>query len=74
MDSRFTVPAPLSNMKKGDKYYVASVTATQWGFSVPIAYLGDERDTLWMSRGLCFETEEAAIANAKAMCGINPEE
>lgn len=70
----FTVPAPLSSMKNGDKYYVASVTSMEWSIQFPLEYCADENDTIWLSRGLCFETEEAAIANAKAMCGISPEE
>lgn len=70
----FTVPAPLTTMNKGDEYYTASVTSDGWTGSLPIEYSADEVDALWLSRGLCFATREAAIANAKAMCGINPEE
>lgn len=34
----------------------------------------DERSALMLERGLVFATKEAAIANAKAMCGVDPNE
>ena len=68
----FTVPAPLREIVLKGRYYLANPFDST--FSSDAIFLGDAIDIQWLNRGLCFETEEAAIANAKAMCGINPEE
>lgn len=68
----FTVPAPIQEMPKmGDMYFWAITEETAW-FGIH-EWRNDEGDNLWFSRGLLFSNKEAAIANAKAMCGINPE-
>ena len=72
----FTVPAPMDK-EPGPMaiYFYPAVHHRQlsdnayWSDSG----LGDSWDQWIFSHGLCFETQEAAIANAKAMLKINPE-
>lgn len=70
----FTVPAPLRFAPaKGAVYFVSCTSA------IALAYKGywgekdDSRDKIHLLRGLVHLTKEAAVANAKAMCGIDPE-
>ncbi len=68
----FTVPAPIQEMpKEGELFFLAMTDSATW-FD---AYRSENGVSygIWLSRGLLFSTKEAAIANAKAMCGINPE-
>ena len=69
----FEVPAPVTDpdsMKVGDKYYCADGSESSWFFWS--SWAGDETDKMWLERGLVFLRKEDAIANAKAMLGINP--
>lgn len=68
----FTVPAPLREIVLKERYYLSNPFDST--FSSKEVFLGEAIDIQWLNRGLCFATKEAAIANAKAMCGINPEE
>lgn len=70
----FTVPAPLTKAPDNGIYYLADSTSDSWSSIHPFYWNGDPTDLKWLKRGLCFATREAAIANAKAVCGINPEE
>lgn len=66
----FTVPAPIQDMPKKDQMlYVAD--PMHQDFFIEALVRGCWESGL--TRGLLFSTKEAAIANAKAMCGINPE-
>lgn len=63
---------PIQEMPlKGVRYFAPMPDFDDW-FS---SYECDKShaDHLLLSRGLLFTTKEAAIANAKAMCGIDPE-
>lgn len=68
----FTVPAPIDKPPANmSTYFLATPETEQWFDE----YEWDEShaDRLWIGRNLLFSTKEAAIANAKAMCGIDPE-
>ncbi len=71
----FTVPAPeVDAPKTGDAYWLAHPPNKGWAcegvwYQTDATYSSDT----WLSRGLVFLTREAAVANAKAMCGIDPE-
>lgn len=69
----FEVPAPVTNpenMKVGVTYYGADNTDRDWFFET--TWANDDKDSLWMGRNLVFLNKEDAIANAKAMAGVNP--
>ena len=67
----FEVPAPTTVApSKGTCYFAADPTTGQWAQA--LKWLGDKLDLLWLERGLVFETPDDAVANAKAMLGINP--
>lgn len=69
----FTVPAPLRVAPAyGDSYFVSAFSAEQ--FCSLACWVNDSIDKRWLERGLIHLTEDAAIANAKAMCGIDPTE
>jgi hypothetical protein len=68
----FTVPAPIQEMPTNmSPYFLALPDINEWFGKYD--WDDSDADRLWFSRGLLFSTKEAAIANAKAMCGINPE-
>jgi hypothetical protein len=68
----FTVPAPLRVAPaEQTSYFVSAFTAKL--FYCSACWVNDDIDKRWLDRGLVHLTKEAAIANAKAMCGINPE-
>lgn len=70
----FEVPAPETEEPEpecGD-YYLAS-TVYECFYRSEI-WTGNYYDDLWLERGLVFLNKEDAIANAKAMLGINPHE
>lgn len=69
----FEVPAPVTNpgnMEHGDTYYVAESSSTVW--HVETFWTNDKLDKELMNRNLVFMNKEDAIANAKAMVGVNP--
>lgn len=69
----FDVPAPESEpLDEGGKYYVVDVNSRL--FCEKYTWSGSTVDTLWLKRGLVFLAKKDAIANAKAMVGINPYE
>lgn len=65
----FEVPAPEVEVPERD-YYLAS-TIDKY-FHRFLSWCDDEMDKLWLKRGLVFLNKEDAIANAKAMLGIDP--
>ena len=68
----FTVPAPMDKeSEEGARYYSATPDAIEFFNDRP--WDGGNYDKRVFSRGLCFATKEAAIANAKAMLNIDPE-
>lgn len=69
MVNGFEVEAPVQHVDPTTAYYVAAPDIPSWVF-----YLGgaDNRRQTLAGRGLVFATESAAIANAKAMVGVNP--
>lgn len=67
----FEVPAPESlPLNSGDDYYCADVNS--WYFYENYPWSGNDMSMLWLKRGLVFLAKEDAIANAKAMVGIDP--
>ena len=68
----FTVPAPLRFAPaKGAVCFAACTLAME--FAYKMYWAGDAIDETRLKRGLIHLTKEAAVANAKAMCGIDPE-
>ena len=64
-----TIPEPLRNAPKvGETYYASSLPTED--FYIAYEWLGHMTDRRWLKRGLCFKTEEDAIAAAKAMLPI----
>ena len=69
----FTVPAPIQEMPDTDEHcWCADVFTPDFCSPVFFSYTNFRHKAAY-DRGLLFSTKEAAIANAKAMCGINPE-
>lgn len=68
----FTVPAPLRVAPAdGDSYFISDFSTER--FCSLACWVNGAIDKRWLERGLIHLTEDAAIANAKAMCGIDPE-
>lgn len=69
----FEVPEPMrETLQNNDVYFIANPVRDEF---FEYCYCGgDMYDDLWLSRGLCHSTKEAAIAHAKAMLGIDPNE
>ena len=68
----FTVPAPIQETpEESDELWVPAISSKTWAGCILYASRA-EYDELCYSRGLLFTTKEAAIANAKAMVGIDP--
>ena len=67
----FTVPAPeVEGLDKGQEYFFPCANHKEWvGWYF---WSNDKCDTLLLERRSVFLTQEAAIANAKAMLGIDP--
>ena len=67
----FTVPTAVqSPLEEGTKYYSPDLSAAYfWSCHV---WQGNQHDLERMHRNLVFLTAEAAAANAKAMCGLDP--
>lgn len=69
----FTVPAPMEVAPKvGESYFLASTSSSY--FYAEMMFKKDPFDIHMKRVGNFFSTKEAAIANAKAMLGIDPEE
>ena len=69
----FTVPAPMDKAPEfGDMYFIPDVADEI--FYAKVQWQKDSQDMRWLKRGMLFATKEAAIANAKAMLKIDPEE
>ncbi len=67
----FEVPEPMREApEKRTAYWMPSVIAE--AFCISSRWDGDDADHLFLARGLVHATKEAAIANAKAMCGVKP--
>lgn len=69
----FEVPAPeTQKLKSGSRYWAASVTNVDFC----IKHIWDDDDGAFdirlLDRGLVFLTDEDAVANTKAMLGIDP--
>ena len=68
----FTVPAPMDKEpSKNDDYFTPYFRNDS--FAQKFGWFDDCEDRNLFKRGLCFATEEATIANAKAMLKIDPE-
>ena len=68
----FTVPAPIAFLPIQDEpVFMANTYATGWVSESH--WSNNASDSIWLDRGLLFSTKEAAIANAKAMVGVDPE-
>lgn len=68
----FTVPAPIQEMPDTDEHcWCADVFTPDFCSPVFFSYTNFRHKAAY-DRGLLFSTKEAAIANAKAMCGIDP--
>jgi hypothetical protein len=67
----FKVPAPMRTAPPmGSEYWVANTS--EENFADACTWGADRMDKLWFARGIAHLTEEAAVAHAKAMCGIDP--
>ena len=67
----FFVPAPLRFAPAKGAVCFAACNYTI-DFAYKICWDGGAIDKIHLKRGLIHLTKEAAVANAKAMCGINP--
>ena len=67
-----TIPEPMREAPPLDtEYYLVSLFEP---VHFEVAYWEDcHGERMWLKRGLCFKTEEDAIAAAKAMCPFKPE-
>ena len=70
MVNGFEVPEPLSLISKGETYSIPAIDS-EYLCSTTNWYDGPG-DIMFMERGMCHSTPEAAIAHAKAMLGIAP--
>lgn len=67
----FEVPAPEAEvLNVGSLYFIACTR--HMGFYDTHKWFDEKIDKRYMERGLVFLTKDDAIANAKAMLGINP--
>ena len=67
----FEVPEPMSTPpKRGIEYFIADPTCDT--YSRQPVWCNDVYDEAYLSRRICHTTKEAAIAHAKAMLGIDP--
>lgn len=67
----FEVPVPETKaLKDGSRYYAASIDNEY--FYESYTWYGDSFDFRMLERGLVFLNKDNAIANAKAMLGIDP--
>ena len=67
----FEVSAPeTEELECGTRYYVASREGRLFHFCA--IWDDHDMDKLWLGRGLVFLNKEDAIANAKAILGIDP--
>lgn len=67
----FEVPKPMREEPDvGSAYYITSFDTVD-GYE-KYHWFGDDIEQLWMSKGICHFTKEAAIAHAKAMLGVKP--
>ena len=67
----FVVPAPMDvEPEEGAKYWIPAMPVNEW--TVVNMWPDESFDLLCLKRGLIHLTEAAAVANAKAMCGIDP--
>ena len=69
------VPAPLTTLEGLDIFYLAAPSCVNFYISFEVntpLWVSTTilRNKDWLERGLCHKTKEAAIAHAKAMCGI----
>lgn len=68
----FSVPVPLKEAPPAmTKYFL--IDLSNYSFSTNITWNNLEIEQMWLERGLIFLEKEDAVANAKAMLGINPE-
>ncbi len=69
----FEVPAPLDSDRDVEGYFLASTSEPDfYDICGKGIFLADGCD--FIGRGIAHTTREAAVAHAKAMLGINPEE
>ncbi len=70
----FEVPEPMRDApQRGARYWVPVIDAEDYAASTYWSGADhDTYDTRCLERGLVHATKEAAIANAKAMCGVKP--
>lgn len=67
----FEVPAPeTEELEYSTSYYIASSEARR--FYSCETWNDHDMDKLWLERGLVFLNKEDAVANTKAMMGIDP--
>lgn len=69
--SGFTVPAPeVEALALDDVYFIGEPSSVDW--HTEYTWYKDNSDKRFLERGLVHLTKEAAVANAKAMLGIDP--
>ena len=68
----FTVPAPeVEALARGDVYFIGEASSVDW--YTEYTWYEDNSDKRFLERGLVHLTRGAAIVNAKAMLGIDPD-
>ena len=68
----FSVPAPETEAPSEGRLVVFIANPAHEGWYIYTQWYATSSDKLCLARGLIFLNEDDAIANAKAMCGINP--
>lgn len=69
----FEVPEPMREEPElNDSYFTPQPVAEDMFFTA--RWTNHKIDSIRLSRGICHTTKEAAIAHAKAMLGIDPNE
>lgn len=67
----FEVPVPMWDMPNyGTQVFIAY--PIDYRFFMAACFYGEEIDRMWLKRGLVHATKEAAVANARAMIGLQP--
>lgn len=68
-----TIPEPLQEAPEvGTAYFVAQ--ASDWGLYIGTTWTNNTQDNWRLVRGLCFATQEDAVAAAEAMMPIKGDE
>jgi hypothetical protein len=70
----FEVPEPMRVAPESGRRHYHIPAIDDELFYLSFAWRGTTGEEMWLSRGLCHSTKEAAIAHAKAMLGVDPKD